>query len=119
MALTARAHSETNVKYLDEADTDHSDPVIVIPYCGGPGRGRGVGRTRDGGVPLGVGVGLGVAEGVAVGVGVTVGVVVGVAVGVGVGVPVGSPVMICTTPSLMALAQRLPLPSNSTATTCQ
>jgi hypothetical protein len=27
--------------------------------------------------------------------------------------------MICTTPSLMALAQRLPLPSNSTATTCQ
>ena len=140
MAITARAQSETNVKYLDAS---RYRPLIVIPYRGGPGRGRGVGRTRDGGVPLGVGVGLGVTEGVTVGVivgvtvgvpdgvgvgvivavgvgvGVTVGVVVGVAVGVGVGVPVGSPVMICTTPSLMALAQRLPLPSNSTATTCQ
>jgi hypothetical protein len=105
---------------------------LLIPYRGG-GRSRGVGRGLGVGLGVAVGVGVGVAVGVAVGVGVGVGiwvavgvvvgvgvgVTVGVAVGVGVGVPVGSPVMICTTPSLMALAQRLPLPSNSTATTCQ
>jgi hypothetical protein len=80
MAITAGAQSETNVKYLDAT---RYRPLIVIPYRGGLGRGRGVGRTRGGGVPLGVGVGLGVAEGVAVGV--IVGVTVGVPDGVGVG----------------------------------
>ena len=57
------------------------------------GRGCGVGRSLDGGVPLGVGVGRGVVVGVAVGGGKSVGVgdglgggvVVAVAVAVGVG----------------------------------
>jgi hypothetical protein len=39
--------------------------------------------------------------------------------GVGLGLGFGLPIMICTTPSLIVLAQRLPLPSNSTDTTCQ
>jgi hypothetical protein len=103
MGITARAQSETNVKYLDASRYRPLRPLIVIPYRGGLGRGRGVGRTRDGGVPLGVEVGLGVAEGVAVGVlvgvtvgvpdGVGVGVIVAVGVGEGVGVGPGVPVL--------------------------
>ena len=57
----------------------------------GLGRGCGVGRALDGGVPLGVGVGRGVEVGVGEGDGggVVVGVAVAVAVAVAVGVGVG------------------------------
>ena len=72
------------------------------------------------GLTVGVAVEIGVELGVAEGVGVVPGVGVGVATGVGVGLGGAAvPMRICTTPALNAEAQRLPSPSNSTATTCQ
>ena len=79
-----------------------------------------VGVTVGVGVEVAIADGVGVTAGVAVGVavGLALGLTVGVAVAVGVGVGV-LPIMICTTPVLNGLAQRLPFASKSTATTCQ
>ncbi len=81
--------------------------VTLVTLGLGVGVALGVALGVTVGVAVGVAVGLVVGVAVGVALGVTVGVAVGLAVRVGVGVPAGSPVMICTTPSLMALAQKI------------